>query len=295
MEHLSTKICPYLGLREDSTTPVGYPSTRNVCFHSKKHEIPNLTYQRSTCLGGRFRRCPLLNSEEEKWMPRSIRYRSGKFLHFLSEYKRFFLIGFLIITVGSALVFYRQWIPNISQALIPSWQKTQQFRTFQPSQTLRVTRTSDDDSAEQITPTLIFSETAAPTPIYTPTMTLLPPVLSLDTPIGSDVQFIIHRTLVGESLFQYAREYSTNVDAIEAVNYELPPVLYVDLIVVIPIGVDDTAGLPQFEAYQVTMRGLTVDSLAEQLAGNPDSLAKYNNVPRDYKFNPGDWILVPRE
>jgi hypothetical protein len=55
------------------------------------------------------------------------------------------------------------------------------------------------------------------------------------------------------------------------------------------------AGLPKFEAFQVKMRGLTVKSLAEELSVNSESLSKYNNLPMDYKFSPGDWILVPRE
>jgi hypothetical protein len=84
--------------------------------------------------------------------------------------------------------------------------------------------------------------TITPEPTELITETISPVNLALDNPIGGDVQFIIHRVLVGESFFEYARDYDTNVDAISAINYNLPPILYVDLIIIIPIGVDDPAG-----------------------------------------------------
>ena len=295
MEFLSTKTCQYLGLREDSTTLVGYPSTWNVCYHSKKHEIPNLNYQRSTCLGGRCRRCPLFNSEEEDWMPRSIRHRSKISLHSISDYKYPILIVSVIIIFGLIILFRQQWYPFISQALIPSWQKTQQVRRIQPSPTIQLIQTAVEVLDDQIQPSTTPTTTATISITKTVTINPTPPILAMDTPIGSEIQFIIHRTLAGESLFQFANQYDTNVDAIKAVNYALPPVLYVDLVVIIPIGVDDPAGLPQFEAYQVTMRGFTVNTLSEELSVRPQSLSKYNHLPMDYKFNPGEWILVPRE
>lgn len=295
LENFSTNICPHLGMKDDQTTPVGYPSTRNVCYHSRKEEIPNLNYQRSTCLGGRFRRCPLFYSEELEWMPRSIRYRQRNFFEDSKKLIYIALALLLLTVVLLILVFHRQWTPIVSQLLIPSWQKTQSVRTFQPfpTSTLAMSLIEDPTESGESTPTPTLTITAEPTATVTATMT--PVNLALENPIGGDTQFIIHRVLAGESLFEYARDYDTNVDAIREVNYGLPPILYVDLIVIIPIGVDDPEGLPQFEAFQVTMRGWTVESLAEELSADPESLSKYNNLPMEYKFNPGDWVLVPRE
>ena len=106
---------------------------------------------------------------------------------------------------------------------------------------------------------------------------------------------MIHSTLPGESLFLFANQFNTNVDTIRALNYELPSVLYVDVVVVIPICVDDPAGLPQFSAYEVTMRGMTLETLAQELSADPQTMSKYNNLPSDYVFEPGDWVLVPRD
>jgi hypothetical protein len=295
MENFSSNICPYLGMKEDQTTPVGYPSTRNVCYHSQKNEIPNLNYQRSTCLGGRFRRCPMFYSEALEWMPRSIRYRPRKSFGDSKKLIYIILALLLIVVIVFILVNHRQWTPIVSQLIIPSWQKTQRVRTYQPLPTFTNTVSLIEDPTETRETTLTPTLTITPELTETVTGTMTPVNLALDTPIGGDIQFIIHRVLAGESLFEYARVYDTNVDAISSVNYNLPPILFVDLIVIIPIGVDDPAGLPQFEAFQVTMRGLTVDSLAEELIVDPESLSRYNNLPMDYIFNPGDWILVPRE
>lgn len=131
--------------------------------------------------------------------------------------------------------------------------------------------------------------------MITPTPINLDPVLALDTPIGGEVQFIIHRVLDGESLQYYADLYKTSTEAILAVNQDLTLPMWVGWVVVIPIDIDDPTGLPSFEAFQVRMRGLTVEALAEELLIDPTNLSTYNNVPIDYKFSPGEWILVPRE
>jgi len=293
MENQSTNICPYLGMKDDPTTPVGYPSTYNVCHHTKRHEIPNLNYQRSTCLKARFRKCPIYNLVDEKWMPKSIRYRSNKLFNFSRKIKIILLIILLLIGIGLIFVFYHHWAPKVTQALLPSWQKTQDFRTYQPLPSIPVSQMPDQNAVGLSTPDP--TATATQQPSGTPTRRIIPSILALDTPIGADVQFVIHRVRTGESLFQYAREYNTNVDAIRAVNYNLPSILFVNWVVVIPVGIEDPTGLPAFEAFQVTMRGLTVDALAEELSVEPENLAKYNNVPTDYKFSPGEWILLPRE
>ena len=295
MENHATNICPYLGLGDDPTTPVGYPSTRNVCYQSKKHENPSLNYQRSTCLTDRFINCPVYNAEVKGKLPRSIRHRSKKSFDLSNKLLYIVLFFVIIIGLGTVMLFNGQWVSKINQVLIPSWQKTHQVRTNQELPTAPVTKIPDQDAVESVEPNRTPSSTSTQTPSATATTFASPPILALDTPIGGETKFIIHRARQGESLFQYAREQNTNVDAIRAVNYGLPAVLYVDWIVVIPIDVDDPAGLPAFEAFEVTMRGRTVEALAEELAVIPEDLSKYNNVPMDYKFSPGEWILVPRE
>lgn len=295
MENPKTNICPYLGMKNDPTTPVGYPSTWNACFHSKKHGIPNLNYQKSMCLTDRYTNCSVYKNPVENRLPRSIRYRNRNKSDILRKIKYIILVLIPIIGIGTILFFYRQWSPKISDALIPSWQKTLQVRTDQPLPTIPHTQIPGHDGDVSNEKTHTPTTTATPNPTGTATQTITPSILALDTPIGADIKFVIHRADPGESLFQYARQYNTDVDAIIAVNYDLPAVLYVDWVVVIPLDLEDPTGLPSFEAFQVTMRGLTVETIAEELTTDPESLSKFNNVPMDYKFTPGEWILVPRE
>jgi len=226
-------------------------------------------------------------------MPRSIRHRSNKLLDFSKRNKIIFLFFLVVIGIGAIVIFYQHWVPQFTQALLPAWQKTQDLRTAQTLPSIPVTQMPDEDPVRSSTPEP--TGTATQQRSETPTPTIYPSTLALDTPIGADVQFVIHQVRPGESLFQYAREYNTNVDAIRAVNYDLPSVLMVDWIVIIPVDIEDPTGLPLFEAFQVTMRGLTVESLSGELSVEPENLAKYNNVPLDYTFSRGDWILVPRE
>lgn len=293
MENQTTNICPYLGMKNDPTTHVGYPSTYNVCHHTKRQEIPNLNYQRLTCLKTSFVECPIYNSEIVQRMPRSIRYRSNKLFNFSKKFKIGLLIISMVIVIAGIFVLFQQFAPKLTQALLPSWQKTQDLRTDQRLPTIPVTQIPGGDETPSAAPEP--TATATKQPSGTPTRRIISSILALDSPIGADVKFIIHRVGSGESLFQYAREYNTNVDAIRAVNYNLPSVLFVDWLVVIPVGIDDPTGLPSFEVFQVTMRGLTVETLAEELSVEPERLVKYNNLPMDYKFSPGEWILVPRE
>jgi hypothetical protein len=90
------------------------------------------------------------------------------------------------------------------------------------------------------TPLPSRAETPAPT---------LEPVHALETPIGTDNHFIIHRVLPGESLLLLSQHYGTSVDAIELINYQLPTPLLEGFPIVIPVNDVDVRGFPAFEAY----------------------------------------------
>lgn len=294
MEKSPVEICPYLGLKDDPETPISYPSVLNICFHSINKVTPNLRYQKEACLTKAYLTCQIYLAENEKKMPQSLQDLTGQKQRRKNTITRFALILLVVFLISSVLIFRGQWSSKIEGLLMPAWQKTQQVRTYQPLPTIPATQFPEIE----ITPTSDQTKNAVETPTQSatqsPTITVVPSTLALDTPIGSWVQFIIHRTLPGESLEQFANQYNTTVDAIRSVNYNLPNVLYVDRLIIIPIDVQDAVDLPAFEAYQVEARGLSVEDLAEQIAVLPEDLVLYNNVPLEYIFNDGDWILVPR-
>ncbi len=89
------------------------------------------------------------------------------------------------------------------------------------------------------------------------------------------------------------RQYNTTVEAIRAVNYYLPSPLWVDWLVIIPVGITDTQGLPAFEAYMVTDQ-VTIEELAQKLSVSPEVLRYYNAVEGGYRLTPGEWLLIPK-
>jgi hypothetical protein len=120
-------------------------------------------------------------------------------------------------------------------------------------------------------------------------------VLTLGTPIGREIKLIIHRVNEGESLGQYAYRYNTTEAAIRAVNYQMPTVLFIDWILVVPIDITDTTGLPAFQPVRIEEGGFSVEAFAQQFGADAEEMSLYNNVPPDHILQAGDWVLVPRE
>ncbi|MEA3325749.1 MAG: LysM domain-containing protein [Chloroflexota bacterium] len=263
--------------------------------------MPELDYQSSTCLTQRHEACPLFTSSPGEKMPEDIRHRSEN-IQDPKFYLKIIPIGALVALIMLSAIFYKQWFPKINNFLRPAWQQTQQAHpvSFLPTET-------------QCAPTFTSIETSTPTaraqptstPVNSPSPTFDPSaspedwgytsVFALDTPIGKINKFIIHRAVAGESIGQYASRYNTTIHSIYAVNNNLPSVLYIDQILVIPVDIVDVSDLPTFETYQVKETGLTVPQIVEQLSIATDAFRIYNNIPLNYVFNSGDWVLVPRQ
>jgi hypothetical protein len=119
----------------------------------------------------------------------------------------------------------------------------------------------------------------------------------LDVLLGTDRKFIIHKVLDGESLEQYVEKYDTSREAILAVspNKEVP--VWVDALMVIPVGFTDAAGLPVLVVYQVKeeQRGVSTEELAKILRVDLQDFKYYNGVTEDWdRPLVGDYYIVPR-
>lgn len=113
-------------------------------------------------------------------------------------------------------------------------------------------------------------------------------------PVGSDYKFVIHKALDGENLNQYADKYATSVESIVTVNHKLKTPLWVDTLVIIPVGFTDVASLPAFEAHEVAEAGKSLETLAQELGVSAADLNYYNAVGAGESLLAGDWLLVPR-
>jgi hypothetical protein len=118
--------------------------------------------------------------------------------------------------------------------------------------------------------------------------------LALESPLGLNKEFTIHRMLEGESLDRLASKYKTTVALIQAVNYYLPSPLMINWNVVVPLGRIDLQGVPAFEPQMVTAM-MTVDEFAQSISVDASTLSYYNGMTTTYRLSPGDWLLVPRK
>lgn len=286
-------ICPYLGLENDPSTSADYPSSINACHHTLGKTTPKLSYQRSICLTAKHKQCPIFSDPEEVRMPKKIRHGSNGNIFNRDLIKKAVLAGIALIVIAAIILLNEYWLPPLVNFLEPSWKKTPQDSAYFFIPTPTVTGTATRSGV--MTPAVAKTKTPAPTLTPIATITRVPSTLALDSPIGYEVQFIIHRALPGESPGQYANQYNTTIEAIFAVNYNFQSVLFENQVVVIPLNLDDASNLPEFEPYEIQDAGLTPASLAEKVSVDAETLKFYNNIPTNFVFKPGDWVLLPRD
>jgi LysM repeat protein len=159
-------------------------------------------------------------------------------------------------------------------------------RTYTPTRTPTPTRT--------YTPTPTRTYTPTPTRTATPTITPEPLKYELDSPIGRDNKFVIHKVQSGENLSQYATRYGTSVEAILRVNYALNIPLWVDALIVIPVEFAEVTQMPYFQPYKVTTDGISVEVLARELDTNLTDFIYYNELSVGKRLSFGNWLLIPR-
>jgi len=278
--------CPHLGLQEDGSTCLAYPSKWNYCHQANPIAPPKLEYQRLTCLNAAHKECDLYLSPSGSKMPQDLRYQRKKTPKVFSYAIKILGVGALIGVLVFSFIYRAQIATEISQLLMPPWQKTQMVTT-----PITATQTRTTSQTITMTPT----ESATNTPSPTVTQTRPAPVLQLETPIGGEVKFVIHRVLPGETLELYTREYNTTVEAIRASNVSLSQVLWVDRLIVIPVDNENVTGQTAFQPYQVRVDEISLEELAGNLQVDVESLRFYNNLWPGFTLVKGDWLLVPFE
>lgn len=289
------KICPYLGLIQDSKTPAIFPTERNLCYHPKPARAVLNTHQQEYCLAAKHQDCPVFNnpaaaSNSEFLYTQSISGRKQRIFPFV--------LAFLVLLCAALGVwYYRDALftavmsarPPLSQPLAPAPIATP-LQADSP-ESAATTLASGPLATMLVTPTATPRPTdTSPPPTLTASVT---PPPGLGAPIGSDPALVIHRVAPGESLTTISVLYETNETAIRAVNLMLPIPLWENWLVIVPYQTEEVADLPLFEAYQVNADRLTAADLARQLAVDAALLAQYNNLEESDFFANGQWVLGP--
>ncbi|MFY9156664.1 MAG: hypothetical protein WAN98_02160 [Brevefilum fermentans] len=300
MENSVQHFCPHLGLKSDPTTNFSFPSKGNVCFHAKGHPTPQLYFQRTTCLTDQHLNCPIFSSPPGVRLPANIiepKEKTGNNPKIIlwAILTPILISGIFLINANRLQLFNQ-----IDRMFVPAWKNTQQALplTLPPSPTLEVVPSLTVAPTVTFTATITATATSEPTQTLIPSLTLTstraPAVFELGTPIGKQGKFIIIRVLEGESIGQFAGRYNTTEEAIRTINYKLPSVLYPDWLVVVPLDLSDTTGLPSFQPIQVTTDGITLLELAQLLNMEAEEISRYNNMGPGHLLQQGEWILIPR-
>lgn len=286
-EHGENHSCPHLGMLDDAQTSLNFASNWNRCNHCKPAATPKFKHQEVFCLGGKFEDCPLFSRDGLSEMPPQILIEPRELTSsFLGRYR--------LIVIGALFAL----------ALPVSWKLiNEKFTADMASGPTPIAVLIIPTSMEIVPPTidLPFDSTLAPAPISTP---IVAPISisgasghQLETPIGTDYKFVIHKILEGETIEQFAQQFDTSVEAILAVNSATRNPGWSGTLLVIPVGFTDVTALPSFIVYQVqeTDRGSSIEVMAQNLRITPLDLKYYNgwSHPGDRPLV-GDYLLVPR-
>ncbi len=279
------KTCPFLGLTHDPKTPALFPTDRNCCYQVRPLRTVANHHQEQYCLSSMHQACPIFLNPEDA-LTREVLYAPGR----RQRSRRLVFLALaalaLLALAFSAWVYWDVW-------------SSARFAGSQPGLPERITTPTLDLLLPAVSSTA-SGFAAIVLPSATPTLTPLPPVEissvtplpGLETPIGSDPAFVIHRVAAGESLTILSQRYGTTETAIRAINLMLPVPLWENWLVVVPYQFEDVAGLPLFEVYQVKADGLSVAALAQQLNVDAALLARYNHLTAEDDFANGQWVLV---
>ena len=285
--------CIYIGLRHDRATYSNFPSVDNVCYHAQPINSPAFSHQHEYCLTNKYKECPVYASKEGLKLPEELQQtvekkRGIKWIWVISG-----IVVILVVAMRLGL-YWNNYIFSSSAGLpTPTHSQTIDSPNVIFTSTATTTRTN---KPTQITPSLTPSPQVTTTRVTTTPSSTPTDVRSFDleSVIGQGPQFIIHRTVEGESIPLFSTLYGSSVAAITAVNHDLPPVLLIDQIIVIPINLTDPTGIPPFIAYEVLENNMTFEQISDEFSIPFEELLKYNNVNAGFPLQQGDWILIPQ-
>lgn len=241
----------------------------------------NLVYQGKVCLTLGFGNCPVYKKEAFEPLPKE--YRGSLPSRQKPKYFLSLLILLLVIVAGLTLsgLLGIIKIPGLN---FP-FQSTQATATFtKPTSFVLVPPPS---------PTVPITETVIPTAsLSTLEVTPFSPH-KIETPFGENPTLVIHQVRAGEGFILLAEQYGTSVEAIKAINYQLPEYLWVNNILVIPVNTRSVVGLPKFIVREISTEGMTIEDYAQRMQLNADLLKRYNALPDGYMLEMGELIIIP--
>jgi hypothetical protein len=285
------QVCPFLGLIDDPATALSFPSPHNRCFHAKPVQPVSLKYQGTYCLASEYTNCEEYLRKADTPLPARMRFepnaRGRTTLGKTGVWILLFVLGIAAVFTWQVLArgplgfgILGNPMPAVSTPVIISESGSQNLPLM------------ETQAPSTFTPTP--RATSSPTPAMPTKNPMINSSHALETPIGNEHKFVIHRVQAGESLESIANHYWTTFDAIQAVNYNLPSPILEDWLIVIPVDQTDIQGLPAFEVYAVKTE-IDVETLAQKTNADPVLLKLYNSLSDGEVLHAGDWVLIPHK
>jgi hypothetical protein len=284
-------MCPFLGLKDDSTTALSFPSSGNHCFHAKPVLPVKLEFQGTHCLSSNHTNCEEFIRRPDTPLLPGLRFERSSTFRRRKARRWYFLLAILVVALIVWLVLSRGLMGSGGSGNVPGG--------INPATSTKVGLSTEPifptQAQDTPTPTIIIAATETlPVKIKSPTPTN-PPSHALETPIALDalgIQLIIHRVVEGESLPAIASYYWTTPEAIQAINYHLQLPLTIHWYVVIPVNQTDVQTLPLFEPFAV-QADIVAETFAQQFSIDPSVLKLYNGLKDGEVIRKGDWLLIP--
>lgn len=290
-KEIRAKACPHIGRSDDPESFFAFPAPANRCYRVDKPEGIAGSHQARFCLTARFSECPVNSPVFTGPLPVEIRssLRRGRW-HRLGRGTRLglLLVSVTIVAVSTLWWFWEDIWGTSSLVTVPTHTSVGVISQATPPPTRTEISTLRPTNPPPLTPTLMH--TPSPQLTLTPT-----PGPGLETIIGPASPFLIHKVKAGENLFYIATTFNSSVEAITASNDLEGLPLWVDKLLVIPVGDVNVADLPFFVVYQVPPEGTAVGQVAELFNSNPEAIRAYNNLGEGEDLPPGRWLIVPYE
>ena len=307
-EQRGPSTCPFLGMLDDPQTSFSFPSEWNNCHNSKPVAPVSLTHQDNYCLTEKHGTCPVYLQDSPGSLPHTLRnQQQGALPKNKWTWKTILGLALPVLLLGSGIVFLpkvnwafpSQSVPvelsateTISIPITPSPTPMQDTPT--PAPTL-----SQTPALPQVSATIPSAELAPPSPTLSdPVNNIATPIITrrpnqIESLIGINYLFKIHRVQQDENLSLMAFQYNTTVAAISEINYNFSTPIWVNQVLIIPVNQQDVSDLPSFEAYRV-LEDADLNILAEQLGVDAEQMWYYNGLGLDNQVTAGEWLVVPR-
>lgn len=291
---MNPPTCPFLGLRRDRGTLVAYPSKSNYCHKAVHLDRVETDHQSQYCLTENHTSCPYIQVENLERLPKEVRLKYNHKPLIALHWLRNVVIVLVVLTgIGAGWYVYTHQLLN---SLLPqAYPPVSVTGTPLPSILLTPVPTQ-----EEYKPGLFNADPGStPQPLF-PTVTPAP-TESGQTPSllphGTSLQ--VYQIMNGDSVDLLANRGNTTKDAILAINYGLSIPLWVGRVIVIPVGMTDTSGLPQFEVRRIPEK-TRVTIITRLNDCDIELFRQYNRsvivTSSDIEYVlGGNWVLIPRK